>query len=504
MELTQADVRQIVEQVVSNLTRGRQETCGTCQKSQTAAPERQPASIYNFNQQVQPVRPTSAAPARMGVYADAQEAVERAHAAQQLYQKNFLVEDRKRIIDTIRMRVVEQKETLARMAIEETGLGRYEDKVAKVELAALKTPGVEMLTTRAESGDAGLTIEEMAPYGLIGAVSPVTNPMETLINNVIGILAGGNGVVYNVHPSSKRVCAYTVELLNKAITEAGGPADLVTMVENPTMESMDVIAKSPHTRLLLGTGGPGLVKALLSSGKKAIGAAAGNPPVLVDDTADLELAAREIIKGASFDNNLLCISEKEVFVLEQVADSLIFELIKQGAVMLTPQQANQITELAMSRDEQGVWHTKKEWIGKDAGLFLEGAGIPGPRDVRLLIFEPGVGHPFVQLEQMMPVLPIVRVPDLDSGIRMAVEAEHGNRHTASMFSKNVEHLTAFARAVETTIFVKNAATLAGVGYGGEGYTTFTIAGATGEGLTCAKTFTRFRRCVLAEGGFRIT
>ena len=440
----------------------------------------------------------------MGVYADAQEAVERAHAAQQLYQKNFLVEDRKRIIDTIRMRVVEQKETLARMAIEETGLGRYEDKVAKVELAALKTPGVEMLTTRAESGDAGLTIEEMAPYGLIGAVSPVTNPMETLINNVIGILAGGNGVVYNVHPSSKRVCAYTVELLNKAITEAGGPADLVTMVENPTMESMDVIAKSPHTRLLLGTGGPGLVKALLSSGKKAIGAAAGNPPVLVDDTADLELAAREIIKGASFDNNLLCISEKEVFVLEQVADSLIFELIKQGAVMLTPQQANQITELAMSRDEQGVWHTKKEWIGKDAGLFLDAAGIPGPRDARLLIFEAGADHPFVQLEQMMPVLPIVRVPDLDSGIRMAVEAEHGNRHTASMFSKNVEHLTAFARAVETTIFVKNAATLAGVGYGGEGYTTFTIAGATGEGLTCAKTFTRFRRCVLAEGGFRIT
>lgn len=504
MELTQADVRQIVEAVMSNLTGAVPGTCTVCQQPQTAAPVRQAASIYNFNQNTQAVSPVSTPPAQMGVYANAQEAVERAHIAQQHYQKEFLVEDRKRIINSIRTLVMEHKETLARMAIEETGLGRYEDKVAKVALAATKTPGTEMLTTRAESGDAGLTIEEMAPYGLIGAVSPVTNPMETLINNVIGILAGGNGVVYNVHPSSKKVCAYTVDLLNRAITQAGGPADLVTMVENPTMESMDVIAQSPHTRLLLGTGGPGLVKALLSSGKKAIGAAAGNPPVLVDDTADLELAAREIIKGASFDNNLLCISEKEVFVLEQAADGLIFELIKQGAVMLTPQQAQQITDLALSRDAQGVWHTKKEWIGKDAGLFLEAAGIPGPHEARLLIFEASADHPFVQLEQMMPVLPVVRVPDLDSGIRLAVEAEHGNRHTASMFSRNVEHLTAFARAVETTIFVKNAATLAGVGYGGEGYTTFTIAGATGEGLTCAKTFTRFRRCVLAEGGFRIT
>ena len=501
IELTQADVRQIVEAVVANLA-VEASPAPVPQPPQAAPTVRQAASIYHFAGQA-PVPPLRTAPALRGVYADAAEAVDRAWRAQKEYQSSFNLEDRKRIISSIRKTVLEHKETLARMAVEETGLGRYEDKVAKIELAASKTPGVEMLETHAVSGDTGLAIEEMAPYGLIGAVSPVTNPMETLVNNVIGILAAGNGVVYNVHPSSKGVCAYTVDLLNQAVTAAGGPGDLVTMVENPTMESMDVIAKSPKTRLMLGTGGPGLVKALLSSGKKAIGAAAGNPPVLVDETADLELAAREIIKGASFDNNLLCISEKEVFVAEQAAEGLIFEMMKQGAVLLTPQQAQAVTELALSRDGEGNWHTKKEWIGKDAGLFLEKLSIAGHSDARLIIFEAAADHPFVQLEQMMPVLPIVRVPDVKAGIAAAVEAEHGNRHTASMFSRNVDHLTAFARAVETTIFVKNAATLAGVGFGGEGYTTFTIAGATGEGLTCARTFTRFRRCVLAEGGFRI-
>lgn len=451
---------------------------------------------------------------KKGVFTDVRYAVEAAREAQVRYVRDYKMEDRERIINSIRASALSHKEELARMNLEETKLGRYEDKVAKIELVAEKTPGTEILTTYAKSGDNGLMIEEMGPYGVIGAVSPVTNPTETLICNAIGMLASGNSAVYNVHPSGKQVSAYTVDLINRAVTEAGGPENLITMVSDPTMDTLQEIINSPDVKLLCGTGGPGLVKTLLSSGKKAIGAGAGNPPVIVDDTADLELAAREIYKGASFENNILCIAEKEVFVLDAVADEFIYQMIKQGAYMLSNKEAEAVASFALIEDEHAVscgcsgpvtgkYHINKKWVGKDASLFLKEIGVTGQENTKLLIFEADCRNPFVQLEQMMPVLPIVRVKSLKEAIELAAETEHGNRHTASMFSSNVGHLTEFARRAGTTIFVKNACTMAGVGFGGEGYTTFTIAGPTGEGLTSARTFTRVRRCVLAEGGFHI-
>lgn len=449
-----------------------------------------------------------------GVFEQMEAAIEASYQAQGEYVSKFQVKDRERMITSIRAAVLAEKETLARMVFEETKLGRYEDKIAKHELAAAKTPGTEDLNTAAFSGDNGLTIVEQAPFGLIGAVTPVTNPTETIINNAIGMLAAGNAVVFNVHPSSKHACAYVVQLINKSIKQAGGPENLVTMVKNPTLETMQVLVESPKVRMLVGTGGPGLVRALLQSGKKAIGAGAGNPPVIVDETADMENAAKSIINGASFDNNLLCIAEKEVFVLDSVADDLIFNMLNHGAYMLDQHQLQQVMSFALEENEKQIaqgcsldskreYHVSKNWVGKDASLFLEKIGVHPPTGVKLLICEVPFDHPFVQLEQMMPVLPIVRVRNLDEAIDLAVKAEHGNRHTAIMHSKNVDHLTKFARAIETTIFVKNASSLAGVGFGGEGHTTMTIAGPTGEGITSAKTFTRQRRCVLAEGGFRI-
>ena len=451
---------------------------------------------------------------KKGVFRNVRDAVVAAEKAQAAYARDYSMEDREKIINSIRAYALRHKEELAGMNFEETKLGRYEDKIAKIELVAKKTPGTEILTTYAKSGDSGLMIEEMGAYGVIGAVSPVTNPTETLICNAIGMLASGNSAVYNVHPSGKNVSAYTVDLINQAVMDAGGPENLITMVSEPTMETLQEIINSPEVKLLCGTGGPGLVKTLLSSGKKAIGAGAGNPPVIVDDTADLALAAREIYKGASFENNILCIAEKEVFVLDSVADELIYQMIKQGAYMMSPKEAQDVSSFALMEDEQkvscgcsgpvtGKYHINKKWVGKDASLFLKEIGVTGQENTRLLIFEADWGNPFVQLEQMMPVLPIVRVKTLEEAIELAVETEHGNRHTASMFSKNVNHLTEFARKAGTTIFVKNACTMAGVGFGGEGYTTFTIAGPTGEGLTSARTFTRVRRCVLAEGGFHI-
>lgn len=449
-----------------------------------------------------------------GVFKDMEAAIAASDRAQKEFVKNFQLKDREKIISAIRKTVLEHKEELARRVYEETKIGRYADKVAKHELVALKTPGTEDLQTLAHSGDDGLTIIEQAPFGLIGAITPVTNPTETIINNAIGMLAAGNAVVFNVHPSSKQSCAYAVKLLNQAIIAAGGPENLVTMVQEPTMDTLQQLIDSPKVKLLVGTGGVGLVRTLLKSGKKVIGAGAGNPPVIVDDTADIEQAAKLIIEGASFDNNLLCIAEKEVFAFNSIFDELVFQMLNNGAYMLSQQQLTELMSFALeenherrsrgcSLDTRRKYRVSKQWVGKDAAMFLERLGVQTEQEVKLLICEVDFDHPFVQLEQMMPVLPLVRVNSLDEAIDLAVKAEHGNRHTAVMHSKNVDHLTRFARAIDTTIFVKNASSLAGVGYGGEGHTTMTIAGPTGEGITSARTFTRQRRCVLAEGGFRI-
>lgn len=448
----------------------------------------------------------------LGVFERPEDAIEAANRAQREYVQKFGMEDRERFIQAIRQAALDHKEGLARRMWEETKLGRLEHKVAKVELTALKTPGTEDLETRAVTGDNGLTLTELAPYGVIGAITPVTNPAETILNNAIGMLAAGNAVVFNVHPSAKSCSKFTVQLINKAIMNAGGPPDLVTMVKEPTMDTLDVIVKSPLVSLLVGTGGPGLVRTILASGKKAIGAGAGNPPVVVDETADLEHAAKQIVLGAAFDNNILCIGEKEVFVVDKVADELIFHLLNNGAYMLGRRELEQIMEFALvsdipgarpscSGDEWRSWHPAKDWIGKDARMFLERIGIRD-KHPELLLCEVDFDHPLVQIEQMMPILPIVRTRSLDEAIDMAVRAEHGNRHTAVMHSRNVDNLTKFARAIRTTIFVQNGSSLAGVGYGGEGFATMTIAGPTGEGLTSARTFTRKIRRVLAGGGLR--
>lgn len=497
-QISRQDIESIVSEVMKNVYRSNSiyERGGVQQKEEAVT--------------VKAVENTG----KKGVFKDVKDAILEAERAQKELIENYKLEDRAKFTDNIRVYALENKETLARLNVEETKLGRYEDKIGKIELVANKTPGVEILTTEAKSGDDGLMIEEMGPYGVIGAVSPVTNPTETLICNAIGMIAAGNSVVYNVHPSGKNVSAYTVDLINRAIVDAGGPENLVTMVETPTMDTLQEIIKHPAVKLLCGTGGPGLVKTLLSSGKKAIGAGAGNPPVIVDDTADLKLAASEILKGASFENNILCIAEKEVFVLNSIADDFMYEMVERGAYVLSAQEVERIMEVALYRDKDAVtcgcsgpvtgeYHINKKWVGKDAGLFLKEIGVNPPKDVRMLIFETYADHPFVQLEQMMPILPIVRVNTLEEAMELAVHAEHGNRHTASMFSRDVNNLTAFAKKIGTTIFVKNASTLAGVGFGGEGYTTFTIAGPTGEGITSAKTFTRVRRCVIADGGFRV-
>ena len=390
---------------------------------------------------------------------------------------------------------------LARYAVDETGYGRVDDKIKKNLLCVDKTPGPEFLRPLAFSGDDGLTIVERAPYGVIGSITPTTNPTETIINNGIGMVSGGNAVVYNVHPYAARTSAWFVHLLNEAITGAGGPENLLACVERPTIESAQELMRHPGVRLLVVTGGPGVVKTAMNSGKKVIAAGPGNPPAVVDATADLENAAAHIVLGASIDNNIICTAEKEVVAVASIADALKERLVAHGAVFVDDKQLRALEKLVLHEghgEGQGGAHPNKDFIGKNAGIIARQIGLRAGDDLRLVMAEVDESHPFVQHEMLMPVLPLVRVADAADAIACAKRVEHGFGHTAVMYSRDISHLHAMARTINTSIFVKNASNLAGLGLGGEGYTSFTIASPTGEGLTTAASFTRERRCTLKE------
>ena len=463
-------------------------------------------------------KPTSAAPAKdwdatqyhgrklIGIYATMEEAIEAANKGYKAV-RAMSVAEREKIVTAIRELTRAEARNMAALGVAETKMGRVDHKYAKHLLVADKTPGTEDIVSEAKTGDNGLTLTEMAPFGVVGAITPSTNPSETVICNSIGMIVAGNGVVFNPHPGAIATSNYAVDLVNRAVRSAGGPEVLVASVVKPTLDTANVMYKHPLIKLLVCTGGPGVVKAVLSSGKKAIGAGAGNPPVIVDDTADIDKAAKDIIDGCTFDNNLPCIAEKEVFVFDNVADRLIAGMIKNGCYKLTREQADKLASVVLDKKENPKtgkvsYAVNRDCVGRDAAVLLAKIGINVGPEIRCAIAEVPFEHLFVQEELMMPILGIVRVRDIDEAIDLAVKAEHGNRHTAHMHSKNIDNLTRFAREVETTIFVKNAPSYAGIGFGGEGHATFTIAGPTGEGITSARSFTRKRRCVMVDN-FRI-
>lgn len=428
-----------------------------------------------------------------GVYGDADSA---AKAARRAFEQNEKtpVATRVKMVEAMRRAVLSNNEALSQYAVDETGLGRYEDKLAKNRLVAEKTPGVEILKTVAYTGDHGLMLTERAPYGVILAITPTTNPTETILCNAIGMVAAGNAVVFNVHPSAAQVCNWCVHLLNEAIQSAGGPKDVIVSVERPTIESAGILMKHPMVRLIVVTGGPAVVKAAMNSGKKAIGAGPGNPPAVVDETANLAKAANAIVRGATLDNNIVCIAEKEIIAVEAIADKLIEQLRREPVLVLDQRQIKDLEKTVLEGD-----HVNKEFVGKDAGVIAAAAGIRGHgHDLRMLLCEVDEQHPFVQHELLMPVIPLFRVRDAVEGIAAALRVEHGFHHTATMHSLNIDNMASMARVCNCSIFVKNEASYAGLGLGGEGYTSFTIASPTGEGLTTAVHFTRERRCTLKE------
>ena len=436
-----------------------------------------------------------------GVFATADEACDAAQGAFKQLQKKG-VEARRKVVEIIKSMCEANAQEWGRIELEETKIGRLDHKIEKLQIIKL-VPGVEWLHPYGLSGDHGITLEEYTPFGVIGAITPSTHSIPTLAGNVVNMVAAGNSVVFNAHPAAARCAAMATREFNKAIERETGIRNLICIIEKPTLDSFSELCANQHVRLLCVTGGPAVVAAAMKTGKRAICAGPGNPPVLVDDTADLRKAAASIIQGGAYDNNLLCIGEKEVFVLDQVANQLMSELQNAGAVRLNASQLDQLTKAAFTFKEgqgAGCPHpvVNKDFIGKDATVLAEAAGISVPSGTQLLFAETDEDHAFVDEEQMMPFIPIVRVRDVEDGIRASLKAEHGYKHTSIIHSHNVNHMTAMARAMDTTLFIKNGPCGAGLGLGGEGYLSFSIATPTGEGVTNPKTFTRVRRCVMVD------
>ncbi|WP_228411734.1 aldehyde dehydrogenase family protein [Entomomonas moraniae] len=436
-----------------------------------------------------------------GVFIELDDAVAAARKAQESLKT---VAMRNLAIAAIRKAGEQYAKELAELAVAETGMGRVADKTTKNLAQARLTPGTECLRPEVVTGDNGLTLIENAPWGVVASVTPSTNPAATVINNAISMIAAGNSIVFAPHPAAKKVSQRTITVLNEAIIAAGGPANLLVTVADPNIETAQRLFKYPGIGLLVVTGGDAVVEsARKHTDKRLIAAGAGNPPVVVDETADIEKAAQKIVFGASFDNNIICADEKVAIVVSCVADQLISAMQKHNAVLLTAEQAKKLEPILLPKiDQNGKGTVSRDWVGRDACKIAATIGLNVPEETKLLIVETPADHPFAVTEMMMPVLPIVRVKDVNQAIDLAVKLEGGCHHTAAMHSRNLENLDRMANVIDTTIFVKNGSCIAGLGFGGEGWTTMTITTPTGEGVTCARTFVRLRRCVLAEH-FRI-
>jgi propionaldehyde dehydrogenase len=483
MNINQDDIQSIVRQVLEKIQEGRGNT------TTSAAPVSAHAA---------PTGP------RMGEFWGGKDGLmpdlatcvtEATRAFQKLSDLSLQV--RAAMLENMRKHILEHLDQLAAHAVQETGMGRVVDKVKKNRLAATKTPGLEDIKSGVFTGDDGLTLIERAPWGVITSVTPTTNPSETVICNSIGMIAAGNAVVFCPHPRAKRVSQACISILNRAIVEAGGPPNLLTAPLEPTLKTTEEAMGHPGVRMVVVTGGGEVVKAAFRSGKKCITAGPGNPPVVVDETADLAQAARHIVDSAGFDNTVLCTAEKEIIVVEKVADELLERLKEAGAYQVIGAAAARLEKLVLPDG-----HVNRDLIGKDVQVILAQVGLEVAPHYKIAIMETPKDHPFVFTEMLMPVLPFVRVKDVNEAIELAYAAEKGHGHTSCMHSKNLDHLHKMAVRMNTAIFVKNGPSFAGLGQGGEGYTSFSIAHPTGEGLTTARHFTREVRCTL-KGYFRI-
>ena len=435
----------------------------------------------------------------IGVFQTAEEALEAAREAQKTLMKDFTVEDRQRFIDAAKVKFSAHLEEMSLLERIETGYGRYEDKLKKNGGSYANTVGTESIPVMTYTGSKGLTMEYFAPFGVVGGITPVTNPSSTIYANSRHNVAVGNAIIFNPHPAARVCSKWSVGLFNEAVVEAGGPANLCVTTDYPTMGTLDVIMKCPFVKLLVGTGGPAMVKTLMTSGKKIIAAGDGNPPCIVDSSADVEKAVVGIIGSSVMENNIMCTAEKEIFVVADVYDKFIAALEKQRTRHLTTEESEILIKECLLPNPDGTYSANKKYVGKDAAVILNAVGIKEDGDPLMAFFETDLMNPFVQTEQMMPIIPVVKCKDFEEALENAVFTENDRKHSASIWTKDLYHATEYGRRINTTVFAMNGGTTAPFGVDGSGTNAPTIATPTGEGITGPHAYARRRRFAMADG-----
>lgn len=488
LDVDDSTVRHVVEDVLKRLGHTHRDSAGSIPEVVTTTKHSVTGNARSTSKR------------KFGVFEDANDACEAAHSA--YYQlRDQGVAARMKVVDIVKSLCDKNANSWGKMELDETKIGRLDHKIEKLKIVKL-TPGVEWLKPDAMSGDHGIMLEEYAPFGVVGGVTPITHSIPTLSSNVVSIVSAGNAVVFNPHPGGAHCANVAVRVFNEAIYRELGIENLICSVEVPTLKSFDVISQSELVGLLVVTGGPGVVSAAMKSGKRSICAGPGNPPVLIDETADLDKAARDIIFGAAYDNNLLCIGEKEIFVVDAVYRQFLQAFESAGAFKLTQNQLDQLERAVFTYEDDGGGCShpvlNREMVGKNAVDLATIAGTKTPAGTELIFAETDASHAFVIEEQMTPMIPVVKVRDVEQGVIDAKSAEHGYKHSSIIHSRHIDNMTVMARELDCTLFVKNGPSTSGLGLGGEGYLTYSIATTTGEGITNPETFTRKRRCVMID------
>ena len=318
------------------------------------------------------------------------------------------LEFREKIISNIRKKTLENAKMLSEMAVEETGMGNVGHKIIKHQLVAEKTSGNRGSDYHRMVRRPGTDPDGDGALGCDRRGLPVHKPHLYRYLQFHRMIAAGNSVVFMPHPSAKNCSNLAIDMVNRASVEVGGPANIATAVKEPTMDVSSYIFKHKDIDLLCATGGPGVVTSVLSSGKRAMGAGAGNPPVLVDETANIPKAAEDIINGCTFDNNLPCIAEKEVVAVDMIADELIYHM-EQGRLLSRFPGGSPEAD----RDRSGREKRQEDYQPQMRREKREGSSFQDRRhrrdDIRCIIFEGEKTHPLIWTELMMPILGIVRV-----------------------------------------------------------------------------------------------
>lgn len=429
------------------------------------------------------------------MFNEAEQAVRASREAYETY-SDLTLNARREIFTAICNKIAPHVVTIAEKELEETGFGNVNDKIIKLVLALSKTPGVEYLTTEVITGDSGMTLYEYSPYGVICAIHPSTNPSATLINNVLGMLAAGNVVINIPHPRCIGVSMYVTKLINEAIFETCRIENLVITLSKSAKSIADEIINHPDVSLIVATGGRSMNKRALQSSKRVIAAGKANPVAIVDETADIAKAAKDIVDGATFDHNSMCITEKNIVLVDEILPDFVKEIKKQNVYYVEKEQ--EIFQLAKATLKQNLT-MNRTLQGKSANEILTSANITCNRKINLIVVKVFKEHPFVTEEMLMPLVPLVTEKTFEEALETALFMEQGLRHTAIIHSQSIPRMNKAAKIMQTSIFIKNGSSLAGIGLNGEDKTSFTIANISGEGVTSARDFARKRSCTMTDG-----